>query len=136
MKDILEAELVMGGKKVSSVNTVAELQNLLNVELDERIIKTRKGSAEIYIKEDTVCISSKGKNGVAVHSNGVLIDGDRIHLATEPHQIRINGFWVLNDELLTTLPSTIYTPISTLVYSEPMAAEEIQNYMRFLNGIG
>ena len=49
----------------------------------------------------------------------------KIHLATNPEDIRINGFWVLNPELLSCLPSTIYTPIPVLKYSDPPFAKNV-----------
>jgi hypothetical protein len=128
------SEVVMNGKELSSTEQVAELQNFINEAADERIIRTRKGSAEIYLQEEQINITVGGSNGVIINENGSTFDG-KVHLAQDPNNIRIGGFWCFNNELLTCLPSTIYTPIPTLVYDEPGAVAEVQAYTSYVSGL-
>lgn len=83
------------------------------------------GVAQVYITPDKVTISN-ADTGIAVNQNGIILSG-KMHLAKDLNQIRINGFWTLNPELLTTLPSTLYTPISVLVYEPPPYATMVAN---------
>jgi hypothetical protein len=38
-----------------------------------------------------------------------------------PENIRINGFWTLNPQLLSCIPSTIVTPVSVLNFDMPLS---------------
>lgn len=50
-------------------------------------------------------ISEKGKGNKVAGSTSIL---------SRPNEIRINGIWKMNDMMLSSLPSTIYTPIPVL----------------------
>lgn len=128
------SEIVINGKQLSSTDQIAELEDFLNEGADERLITTKDGTAEIYLKNDAVCITSQGSNGMVVNKFGTTIDG-KIHLAQDPNNIRIGGFWTLNNELLTCLPSTLYTPIPTLVYDEPPAIGVIHSIAKYLDSL-
>lgn len=121
----------MNGEQLNSTEQVTELQDFINLNSDERIIRTAKGSAEIYLTEDAVCVTSDGHNGMVVNKYGTTIDG-KVNLVQDPNNIRISGFWTLNNELLTTLPSTLYTPIPVLVYDEPASIVEVQSLASYL----
>lgn len=45
-----------------------------------------------------------------------------ISITTKPENIRINGFWTLNPQLLSCIPSTIVTPVSTLNFNLPVSS--------------
>ena len=131
---VSNAEVVINGQELSSADQVQELQDFLDESQDERIIRTKTGSAEIYLKDDAVCITSQGSNGIIVNQYGTTVDG-KFHIAQDPNNIRVAGFWTLNNELLTTLPSTIYTPIPVLVYDEPPAIQVVQGYVSYLGNL-
>jgi hypothetical protein len=88
--------------------------------LDERKLGARPlgedGNAQLWITKNRIIVSYQ-ERGLVVDQNGVIIAG-QTHLTATPSALRICGFWVFNDELLTTLPSTTYTPIPVLVYKE------------------
>jgi hypothetical protein len=83
---------------------------------DTRKLSTKKGKAQVFVSDTTVAVSNEN-NAVIVNDKGVVIAG-RTHITKNPSNIRINGFWVFNEELLTTVPSTTYTPIPVLLYKE------------------
>lgn len=88
--------------------------------LDERKLGARPlgedGNAQLWITKNRIIVSYQ-ERGLVVDQNGVIIAG-QTHITATPSALRICGFWVFNDELLTTLPSTTYTPIPVLVYKE------------------
>ena len=98
-------------------------------ELDERILATAEGTAQIHITPEAISITNKA-NGVHISQHGTVLDG-KIHIGREPSDIRIAGYWILNNELLTTIPSTTYTPISVLKYSEPPYIKWVQTLTSF-----
>ena len=102
----------------------------VNVKNDERKFSTLDGSSEIVIQDKAIYLTHV-ESGVIVSDYGTIIKG-KTHLADTPSNIRINAFWVFNDDLLTTLPSTIYTPIPVLKYKAPpygkMIAGMIKSY--------
>lgn len=50
---------------------------------------------------------------------GNIIKGP-LSVTAAPQQIRIHGFWTLNPLLLSMVPSTIITPVPTLVFNPPL----------------
>ena len=52
---------------------------------------------------------------------GTVVRGP-VGFTNRPGEIRIAGFWVLNDLLLSAIPSTIITPIPTMRFSPPLEA--------------
>jgi hypothetical protein len=119
-------ELTFNGQSFTTADLFVKQQNNFNENQDERLIRAKDGKAEALVKKDAMCLTSGGTNGVIINTTGTTIDG-RIHLAKGPSEIRINGFWKLNDELLTTLPSTLYTPIPVLVYDDHPGVVTIQS---------
>jgi len=86
-------------------------------------ISLDNGTPQIYITDKKVTMTYNS-NGVVISEDGTIIKG-KMHLATQPENIRIGAFWTLNPELLTTIPSTTYTPISVLKYTAPPFGEMI-----------
>lgn len=87
---------------------------------DHRKLSCKGGSAQLYIAPEVAKLSVL-ENGILIGKDGIILNGN-MHLARDISKIRLNGFWVFNDELLTTLPSSIYTPIPVLKYKEPAFA--------------
>lgn len=106
----------------------------VDTSIDERKISSRDGTAQILVSPEEITITNKS-NGIIVNQYGTTIDG-LIHLGKEPGDIRISGFWVLNNELLTTLPSTTYTPISVLKYKEPPYIKWAQRMFKIVSKLG
>lgn len=103
-------------------------------ELDERLISCLDGNAQIHITPQEMSITN-GSNGLVVNNYGSVIDG-KVHFGRTPSDVRIGSFWTFNDELLTTLPSTTYTPIPVLKYSEPPYVKWLQKFSQFVSGLG
>lgn len=128
------SDVVLNGQKLTSTQQVDELEDFMNESSNERLIRTANGTAEIYLTDDAVCVTSQGSNGMIVNKYGTTLDG-KIHLAPDPNNVRISGFWTLNNELLTCIPSTLYTPIPTLVYDEPPAVGVIQSLAKYYSSL-
>lgn len=107
--------------------------NLVKHEQDHRKIATRTGSAQIYITDNLVVVSN-GANGLLVNDRGTAVVNP-FHIATDPSQTRINTFWVINDEIMTTLPSTVYTPIPMLRYKKPAVVDQISDLAKKISAL-
>lgn len=106
--------------------TEAELKNeVIHAQEKHRKIATDTGTAQLYVAEKKATMTVED-NGFAVSEAGIVLAG-RTHLTRTPEEIRVGGFWVLNPHLLTTLPSTLYTPIQTLIYSDPPYAKQVSS---------
>ena len=101
----------------SGISLTPDTSNIKYINTGEKLLCTEEGNAEVYVTDDTVFISNQDI-GVTVGANGTYIQGP-LSLSAAPADIRINGNWVLNEELLTTLPSTLFNPVQTLLYKDP-----------------
>ena len=90
--------------------------------------KTATDKAFAWFSENTIVISdSSGEYGVMVSDlYGTSIAGPLSILAS-PDQIRIAGLWKVNPLVITSLPSTLYTPIPWLRQSIPSSSQELVN---------
>lgn len=107
----------------------ADDNSKIRVDNDERRFCTMNGTAEVLMQDDAVHITN-ANNGIIVYQHGTVIKGGQ-HMAETPSGIRINGFWVFNDDLLTTLPSTTYTPIPVLKYKASNYIKMIKESISF-----
>jgi hypothetical protein len=107
---------------------------MVNPDLDERKISTRTGNAQIIIKDNILLLSNRA-NGIMINERGTVVCNP-LHIATDPSTTRINSFWVINDEIMTGLPSTIYTPMPLLKYKRPAIADQISDLAKKLAAIG
>jgi len=82
--------------------------------------------ATIYvIDEAIVAASADGKNSVAITNDwGTCIQGP-VSFMQYPSEIRVAGLWKINPLVLTSLPSTTYTPIPWLRQSIPESGKEL-----------
>jgi hypothetical protein len=76
------------------------------------------GAAEVVVKPNNVVIAANQNCAIGVTDNTIVLHG-RVSMTNSPDNLIINGFWRLNEELLTTLPSTLMNPIETLIYKYP-----------------
>lgn len=90
---------------------------------DHRKISLPEGLAQLLVTDKKITLTYKD-HGVAVTEGGTIIKG-KMHFAADIKDIRINGFWTFNTELLTCLPSTLFTPMPTLKYNTPPFAETV-----------
>lgn len=99
-----------------------------------KLIKAASGrSAAIAISPELVDISAPGSPeddpvGISVvGGTGTVLRGP-VGFTNRPGEIRVAGFWVLNDTLLSAAPSTIITPIPVMRFSPPL--ESIATFMK------
>ena len=98
-----------------------------------KLIKAGSGrSATIAVSPELIDLSAPGAPdddpiGISVvGGTGTVLRGP-IGFTNRPGDIRIAGFWVLNDLLLSAAPSTVITPIPVMRFSPPM--ESIAKHM-------
>ena len=84
------------------------------------VIKDTPDSSSMLIAADTYSLISSGANSVStVSDSGVYINGP-LSITAQPDNIKIGGIFKMNPLLSTCLPSTIITPIPTLVMDLPV----------------
>lgn len=69
------------------------------------------GAAVLYSPEGTSSIMVSAEDGVSIMGP--------LAIQTTPEQIRIAGLWKVNPMIMTSLPSTLYTPIPWMRQSFP-----------------
>ena len=69
----------------------------------------------IYIDENTIALTdAENKHSIQItRANGIGLQGP-LSIQTTPDQIRFAAMWKINPLVLTTIPSTVYTPIPWL----------------------
>lgn len=95
-----------------------------------RKISTDSGTAQIWVEDDVITIT-RGEVGIGINKDCIVFSG-RTHMTKNIEQNRVNGFWTWNPELLTCLPSTTYTPIPVLLYTDPPYAKQAGALMTLL----
>ena len=113
-------------------------QFLHNIDAGHKKISVEKtdgsqGSAQVLVTDKEIIITNF-INGIAVGEVGSVVSGP-MHFLNNPSDISFNSFWRFNDELLTTLPSSIYTPIPVLRYRAPPYIKNLQRMFKLLSGI-
>lgn len=104
-------------------SSVKKQTERIQPKLDHRKLSLPNGIPQVLVTDKKVTMTYKD-NGMGVDENGLVLKG-KMHLATDISNIRINGFWIMNTELLTCLPSTIYTPMPVLKYDTPPFAQTV-----------
>ncbi len=92
-----------------------------------------KGSAEIVVTPTHIIMATNSTTGIGIGDGSIVLDG-RVSFTRSPDNICINGFWRLNEELLTTLPSTLMNPIETLVFKYPSYIRKASKVLSLLGG--
>lgn len=98
-----------------------------------KLIKASSGrAAAIAVTPNLIDISAPDTDegqpiGISVVGGSGLVFRGPVGFTEAPGEIRINGMWKFNNLLLSAAPSTIMTPIPTLLFSPPM--ESIAKHM-------
>jgi hypothetical protein len=108
--------------KITS-SAVKEKTKKIQPKQDHRKFSLPDGIPQLLVTADKVSMTYKD-SGITVSKDGVVYGG-KMHLAADIRDIRVNGFWTFNTELLTCLPSTLYTPMPVLKYNTPPFAETV-----------
>jgi hypothetical protein len=109
-------------------------EHKMKAELGHRKFNIEGGDAEIFLSLNGIVVMNKA-NGLTVDEYGTSLDG-KISLGRPPSDLRIGGFWIFNDKLMTCLPSTNYTPLPTLVFKEPPNVKYIQKIVGLISSLG
>ena len=76
--------------------------------------------AGMSISDDTATMQGSKDNYIVMNGDGTYHGGKHSFICA-PSDIRIGGMWVFNDQLVSTLPSTIITPLPVLKQSYPLS---------------
>jgi hypothetical protein len=98
----------------------------------EKIFKALDGIVQLFLGKSYANLATNDM-GFEVSDGGCTVAGP-VDFTASPHQIRIGGFWVLNEELLTTVPSTLFNPVQVLIYKDPPAAKKAGKLAKILSG--
>lgn len=85
-----------------------------------KVIKNTPASSSMVIAGDTYSQITSGANSVtSTRDSGNFINGP-LSISSTVDNIRVGGFYRFNPQLSTGLPSTMMTPIPTLVFDIPV----------------
>lgn len=120
--------------KVKQLNELVDSGSIVDFNT-ERKFSTARGPAEMVISDDYVVIASDESTAIGVGDGSIMMVG-RVHLTKAPSDIRVNGFWVFNEELLTSIPSTLFNPVPTLLYKAPPFAKNVSKFAQLMSAFG
>jgi hypothetical protein len=92
---------------------------------DQRKFSLPDGVPQVVVTDKKVSLTYKD-NGISVNEQGTILKG-KVHIGSDIADVRINGFWTFNTEMLTCLPSTAYSPMPVLKYNTPPFATVVAN---------
>lgn len=108
------------------IEVAKERGQVVNYDTGATKFAAKDGNAEMYMTKNMAMISADPNTTVAAADGCIVLDG-RLHLTASPNKISINGFWKMNEELLTTVPSTLANPVQTLLFQYPPYAKKASN---------
>ena len=76
--------------------------------------------AGMSVSDESATIQGSKDSFIAVTPEGTYHGGKHSFICA-PSDIRIAGMWTFNDSLVSTLPSTIVTPVPVLRSSQPIS---------------
>jgi len=89
--------------------------------MPKRTIKAEPdGEAGIVAAKNAVRMNGNKDNYVMVDDKGTTINGP-VSFVSGSGQIRFGGLWVMNSELMMSLPSTLATPSPVMTINPPLA---------------
>jgi len=89
-----------------------------------RIMRLPKSSSAVVAEVNRAGLVGSIENNIFSTKNGNVING-KLSIMAAPNDIRIGGLWTLNPLLVSTVPSTIVTPMPVFVFNIPG-----QNFMK------
>lgn len=96
-------------------------------------LSSKDGNAEIYLSKDTIVMATDSTTALAINDGCIIIDG-RVHFSNSPNHMYVQGFWKFNEELLTTIPSTLFNPVQTLIFQYPPYVKKASKIVKVLMG--
>jgi len=79
-----------------------------------------KAKAGMAVTEESASMQGSKDNFIITTPEGTYHGGKHSFICA-PSDIRIGGMWTFNDAIVSTLPSTIVTPIPVLSSSQPLS---------------
>lgn len=79
-----------------------------------------EAKAGMSVSEEAATIQGSKDSFIAVTPEGTYHGGKHSFICA-PSDIRIGGMWTFNNAIVSTLPSTIVTPIPVLSSSQPVS---------------
>lgn len=89
------------------------------------------GLAEVVVNPSDIILAVSQNTAIGISDNSIVLDG-RVSFTNMPDDIIIGGFWRFNEELLTTLPSTLFNPIETLIFKYPPFVKKVAKIFQLL----
>jgi hypothetical protein len=74
--------------------------------------------------QDAIVYSANGQSSIMISDDGVGIAGP-LSIMSSPYEVRYAGMWKVNPLVISTLPSTVYTPVPWLKSSMPKPNKQI-----------
>lgn len=96
-------------------------------------LSSKDGNAEIYLQKDTIVMATDSTTAMAINDGCIILDG-RVHFSNSPNHMYVQGFWKFNEELLTTVPSTLFNPVQTLLFNYPPYVKKASKILKVLSG--
>ena len=99
-----------------------------------KVIKAGVGKiATVAIAPDLIDLSAPDSTegepmGISIVGGAGTVLRGPVSFTNRPGEIRVAGFWVLNDLLLSATPSTIMTPIPVTRFSPPL--DSVAKYVK------
>lgn len=89
--------------------------------MSKKVWKTSlEAKAGMSVAEEAATMQGSKDSYIAMTPDGTYHGGKHSFICA-PSDIRIAGMWTFNDSIVSTLPSTIVTPIPVLSSSQPIS---------------
>lgn len=76
-------------------------------------------TAGVVVSKNSVRMNGNKDNYVMADERGVTISGP-MSFVSGTEQLRFGGLWTMNQQLLLSLPSTLATPVPTMMINPPV----------------
>lgn len=97
----------------------------------------RHGDAKAFVKLSDAAVVMAGGPDHAIASDDVfgnIVKGP-VSFTGRPGQIRVAGFWTFNDLLTSMIPSTVVTPMPTLIFNPPTSTLKLAEIVEDLTSL-
>ena len=114
-----------------TVEEKREAERVVNYTTGATRLASKDGNAELYMQKDTIILATDSSTALALNDGCIILDG-RVHFSHSPNSMYMQGFWKFNEELLTTVPSTLANPVQTLLFNYPPYVKKIAKLAKVL----
>jgi hypothetical protein len=123
---------LLGGSttKKNDLEKLRKKEKVVNYMTKE--VRLGNGLAEVRVSQNRVILAADENTGIGISDGMIIMDGN-VHFLRAPDNLIIQGFWRLNEECLTTVPSTLMNPVQTLVFKYPSYVKKASKLMKLLS---